>query len=297
MKAHPAADLYPLMEGVEFDQFVEDIRQNGQCDPVVIHDGAILDGRNRVRACQQLGLEPIVVEWNEDGTPEAFVTSRNLHRRHLTISQRGLIAAKIANMKSGDSATQRHGVGIPTPSISKAQAAAMLGVHRDTVVNAAKVLADGTAEEIDEVAKGWRSINSVLNKTNPQTPRRRRAIQGGPVPLSKTGRNPARIQQLKLKAEVWRKLRDSLAALSTLPKADDVVLIAKQMDKKQLVDDLLLRVMQWIEEFANGWTATESATESKNNQTAGASASRADQSGDRAFDSGDGDTVARQQQP
>ena len=58
MKAHPLADLLPLIHGVEFDALVEDIREHGLRVPITIFDGKVLDGRNRVRACDAAGVEP-----------------------------------------------------------------------------------------------------------------------------------------------------------------------------------------------------------------------------------------------
>ena len=44
----------------------------------------------------KLGLEPQTALWDGVGTPETFVVSMNLHRRHLNESQRAMIAAKLA---------------------------------------------------------------------------------------------------------------------------------------------------------------------------------------------------------
>jgi len=80
---HPLADLVPLMGGSEFVGLVADIEANGLREPIVLYEGKILDGRARYRACQEIELEPDFLEWDGEGSPNAFVTSQNQHRRHL----------------------------------------------------------------------------------------------------------------------------------------------------------------------------------------------------------------------
>ena len=104
---HPAAALFPLMKGPEFGLLVEDIDEHGLREPVVMHQGLVLDGRNRLRACEIAGKEPRFVEWDGVGSPLAFVLSRNLHRRHLSESQRAMIAARAREMFEEEAAERK----------------------------------------------------------------------------------------------------------------------------------------------------------------------------------------------
>lgn len=56
IKAHPLADLFPMMDGQAFEDLVDDIRNNGLRQPIVLLDNQIIDGRNRNRACQEAGV-------------------------------------------------------------------------------------------------------------------------------------------------------------------------------------------------------------------------------------------------
>jgi len=58
IKFQPLADLFPLMEGAEFDALVADIKANGLRELITVYQNKILDGRNRYHACRALGIEP-----------------------------------------------------------------------------------------------------------------------------------------------------------------------------------------------------------------------------------------------
>ena len=109
LPVHPAADLFPLMSPDELKVLGEDINKNGLCEQVAVIDGpdgkpVLIDGRNRLDAMelvgQQFTLEAVAMrlrcqEPGQDFDPYAYVTSINLHRRHLTAEQRRDLIAKL----------------------------------------------------------------------------------------------------------------------------------------------------------------------------------------------------------
>ena len=89
---HPACKLFPPLGKDELRELAEDIKQNGLLNDITILDGKILDGRNRYEACGIAGVEPRFVEWSGEGSPVEWVISQNLFRRHLSSSQRAVVA-------------------------------------------------------------------------------------------------------------------------------------------------------------------------------------------------------------
>lgn len=92
-EVHEAAEVFPTMEGSEFDALVTDIREHGLMEPIALLQGKILDGRNRLAACEKAGVEPTYQEINLNGiSPIEYVISKNVHRRHLSPAQRASLA-------------------------------------------------------------------------------------------------------------------------------------------------------------------------------------------------------------
>jgi hypothetical protein len=98
---HPLADLFPLMEGAEFDALVADIKANALRFKIILHEGKILDGRNRYRAMLAAGHTPSKGHFQKykpilpSDTPLSYVIRTNLHRRHLTAEQKRDVIAKL----------------------------------------------------------------------------------------------------------------------------------------------------------------------------------------------------------
>lgn len=93
MNFHPLSELLPMMSGAELADLATSVKSVGLTAPIVTHEGMILDGRNRWKACQAAGVEPRFVEFHQNGaSPLDFVITQNLHRRHLTDGQRACVA-------------------------------------------------------------------------------------------------------------------------------------------------------------------------------------------------------------
>jgi protein gp37/ParB-like chromosome segregation protein Spo0J len=95
---HPAADLFPMVEGDEFRELCADIKDRGLAQPITVdRDGLLLDGRNRLMACYETNQEVIVEEYL-GSDPVQFSLSANLHRRHLNAGQRAFVALKVREL-------------------------------------------------------------------------------------------------------------------------------------------------------------------------------------------------------
>lgn len=110
LEFHPLADIFPPMEGAEFDTLVADIKANGLHESIVLYGRKILDGRNRYRAAQAAGVKLEYyhfIEFNaphrgqksnkaeRDAAARAFVISKNIHRRHLSVEDRDRLIVQL----------------------------------------------------------------------------------------------------------------------------------------------------------------------------------------------------------
>lgn len=150
---HPVADIFPLMTGEEFEALKADIAANGLREPIWLHsDGRIIDGRNRYRACCETGAGTRFRTWDGQGTLVDFVVSLNLHRRHLSESQRAMVAARLANGSHGGD--RRSDQVANWQLVSQLQAAELLGVSERSLSRANAVRSQGRPEVVQAVEQG-----------------------------------------------------------------------------------------------------------------------------------------------
>lgn len=144
MEVHPVCDLFPEMSRDQFAGLVRDIAVNGLREPIVTYRGAIIDGRHRARACNQVNVEPRYREWDGRGDLAAYVVALNLHRRHLDKSQRAMIADKVATFKQGERTDLQPSAHVR--KVSHADAARLMNVSERLVESASVVRGQGVPE-------------------------------------------------------------------------------------------------------------------------------------------------------
>jgi len=145
MRCHTYADLLPSMSDAEYQALVASIRENGLRDPIVTiltEDGPmILDGRHRYRACCDADRHPTFIPYEgpmDDASLRTFVLDKNLNRRHLSESQRAMVAARLSNCGEGRPSKTS---GIPL--VSQSDVARELHISVDSVKCAAVILKHG----------------------------------------------------------------------------------------------------------------------------------------------------------
>jgi hypothetical protein len=176
---HPYAELFPPMSPPEFDCLCGDILQHGLQEEIVVHEGQVLEGRHRYLACLAKGVLPRFRPYaGECGSPLAFVVAKNLHRRHLTESQRAYVATQIKPLfeveaRQRQRAGLKQGRQLPVPENSREregqerngeaiQKAAQLMKVSDFSVRAAdKVKKQGVPQLIEAVAAGKVSVSAA----------------------------------------------------------------------------------------------------------------------------------------
>lgn len=107
---HELATTFPMAAKARINTLAASIKAQGQQEKAILLDDKILDGRNRYAACEIAGVElrtetfiEYLTRTNQalDKDPLDVIIALNLERRHLSDSQRSLIAGKYATAKRG----------------------------------------------------------------------------------------------------------------------------------------------------------------------------------------------------
>lgn len=179
MECHPVCDLFPEMAKQEFAELCEDIAKHGQHTPIWTHEGQIVDGRHRYRACCLLGIAPKFQQWDGKGSLVSFVVSLNLHRRHIAKEHRLDLALRIKEALEDEGrrrkaeAGRRSAPGRPAekdvadlpqvtqePWKARIEAARLTGVSARTIQDAEKIK-KSDPEAFEAIKRGEKTVHAA----------------------------------------------------------------------------------------------------------------------------------------
>jgi len=160
-------------ETAELKWLAADIGRHGLLMPIVRNGNEIIDGFRRLEACKIAGVKPKFVDMRELGAAANADLAHGIWnslngegRRHLSLNQRTLLAAKMAEgQKRGCNQHSREaGVALMT----QAEAAELTSISVDTIQRLQKLLgladAANRREEIEGRVKNDQSISQLLRE-------------------------------------------------------------------------------------------------------------------------------------
>lgn len=181
MPVHPIASLFPMADEEVLKGLAEDIKTNGLREDIVVWQPdedtglpeMIIDGRNRYAACKLAGVEPgFKYSWHDESDVGPWIISHNLHRRHLSTSQRAAVAVEFERVEAV-AAKERMLAGkkIEDPAVNLPQgegrardsAASLFNVSGKSVSDA-KYVAQHDPEAFEEIRQGKASVSGVANR-------------------------------------------------------------------------------------------------------------------------------------
>ena len=226
---HPLSAAFPAMPADELAALQQDIAASGQREPAVAIGTEILDGWHRPLFCQALGRAPWVVEFDGDD-PVAFVKSKNLHRRHLSQSQRAMAIVECnAWAARGRPAAAGLGETLNRPSgpvfraaATEAEMASEADVGHRTIRRAKVVAEKATPEVREAVRDGSMSLRGAEATLKPTSAKKQPAQRAAMDPADSTTDDDAGGADLLDELERAQKEIAGLLALIKAAEADDL---------------------------------------------------------------------------
>src|ERR671918_1425732 len=172
--------LVPSMTKEAFESLMSSIRESGQHEPITINNkGEVLDGHNRLRACEKLHLEPLseVKTFDNPSHEKLYIIDVNLQRRQLTVAQRVQLSLKKkpilqelakknsqTNLKKGNNAEYPSNVQICTLGRINEKIAKDTGVSARQVSKVETILEKARSELKERVLRGTTRIDKAYKQ-------------------------------------------------------------------------------------------------------------------------------------
>jgi|GEM_PF-1958192 len=185
---HPACSMLPLMSDDSLEELAADIKANGLNKPIVLVNGKLLDGRNRLLACDRAGVEARFEDYEGDD-PVGWALSLNFHRRHLTDTQKALVGAKAERLLMARVAASLPQASSETPPAEEAPAADATPAEAQAADDAAPPKPAQVAKQVRRTAAALVNVSEraiargkkLIDKAVPELVQ---AVEVGTVPLT-----------------------------------------------------------------------------------------------------------------
>ena len=238
LQQHPLSAAFPSMAEDDLAALAEDIRKHGQREPGVLYEGKVLDGWHRYLASQQAGAKFKSVAFDGDD-PVAFVLSKNLLRRHLTVSQRAGCVVAAHNWKKPG----RPGNSAAAAEFSTKQLADRAEVSERTIIHAKAAERAGLGEA---VRNGEVSAERAAEIAKLPKAKRAKALKepGAPKQPKQTGDvAKVRAELIDLQGKYADLLEQNVDLKNSLAEMTDLAASAKAFEEKDEFKEMqVLRV-------------------------------------------------------
>lgn len=149
---HPLSAAFPAMAAEDFQGLKDSIENIGVQNPITIFEGMVVDGWNRYKAANELGMDCPSKELDAWIDPVAFVRAQNKDRRHLPLSAWALIEVSLREWKPSHRPDKGE---LSSPLLASNQEMAdAVGVTKRTIQQAKAVQSNATPEVIAAVKSG-----------------------------------------------------------------------------------------------------------------------------------------------
>lgn len=155
---HPYADKFPMLSDAELDELAESIKTVGLLHPIIVTpDGLILDGRNRLEACNRAEVEVTVEQYDGDDYAE-FVIASNVARRNMSTGARAMSTALVLDADGRrENGRWKRGSIVQNPELPDGRAWQVALVNAGLVLDHAPALAQ-------EVVDGHIALDAAYRK-------------------------------------------------------------------------------------------------------------------------------------
>ncbi len=228
-KRHPISAAWPDMTPEDFQSLRDSITDGGQREPVVLLDGEVLDGWQRLQACIAECIEPRF-EVFSGGDPIAYVRDKHT-RRPLGLTQRLVATALMNRWKPA----HRPNNSAPSAELTSAQMARMAGASVRSAEQVKEAITHGVPEVVEAMKGGDLSAKRAAEIVKLPKDEQAEAITK-PAPKPKAAKAKA-----KAKAEVPPPADDALRA-EVAELRDKLAELASSLEETIADNDLMARV-------------------------------------------------------